>query len=176
MILQQQQQRPFNGLWSGTTRVGRYQKELSPTHTHPDHRVPIRIIVHPSGWYYIITNWLCEKLWRPVKIFGDYWILHILTGFAVEHEQCPAQQVTSVIVHIRHESFFGLLAWDSFSLLVSWLFGFKYSLSCDCLVCVSGVRLALVSAETQKNDVFLSSGNISFCDFSSEMTTDDFSL
>ena len=23
-----QQQRPFNGLWSGTTRVGRYQKEL----------------------------------------------------------------------------------------------------------------------------------------------------
>ena len=32
------QQRPFNGLWSGTTRVGRYQKEHSPTHTHPDHR------------------------------------------------------------------------------------------------------------------------------------------
>ena len=32
---QQQQQRPFNGLWSGTTRVGRYQKELSPTHTYP---------------------------------------------------------------------------------------------------------------------------------------------
>ena len=27
----QQQQRPFNGLWSGTTRVGRYQKEHSPT-------------------------------------------------------------------------------------------------------------------------------------------------
>jgi len=27
-ISQQQQQRPFNGLWSGTTRVGRYQKEL----------------------------------------------------------------------------------------------------------------------------------------------------
>jgi len=33
-----QQQRPFNGLWSGTTRVGRYQKKHSPTHTHPDHR------------------------------------------------------------------------------------------------------------------------------------------
>ena len=30
-----QQQRPFNGLWPGTTRVGRYQKELSPTHTYP---------------------------------------------------------------------------------------------------------------------------------------------
>jgi len=29
---------PFNGLWSGTTRVDRYQKKHSPTHTHPDHR------------------------------------------------------------------------------------------------------------------------------------------
>jgi len=28
----------FNGLWSGTTRVGQYQKKHSPTHTHPDHR------------------------------------------------------------------------------------------------------------------------------------------
>ena len=27
---------PFNGFWSGTTRVGRYQKKHSPTHTHPD--------------------------------------------------------------------------------------------------------------------------------------------
>ena len=27
---------PFNGPWSGTTQVGRYQKKLSPTHTHPD--------------------------------------------------------------------------------------------------------------------------------------------
>ena len=34
----QQQQRPFNGLWSGTTRVGRYQKKHSPTHTHPGKR------------------------------------------------------------------------------------------------------------------------------------------
>ena len=34
----QQQQRPFNGLWSGTTRVGRYQKEISPTHTYPNQR------------------------------------------------------------------------------------------------------------------------------------------
>ena len=29
---------PFNGLWSGTTRVGQYQKEHSPTHTLPDLR------------------------------------------------------------------------------------------------------------------------------------------
>ena len=36
---------PFNGLWSGTTRVGRYQKKHSPTHTHPDHRTSF-IILH----------------------------------------------------------------------------------------------------------------------------------
>ena len=28
---------PLNGPWSGTTRVGRYQKKHSPTYTHPDH-------------------------------------------------------------------------------------------------------------------------------------------
>ena len=43
---QQQQQRPFNGLWSGTTRVGRYQKEHSPTHTYPDHRASFIIFLH----------------------------------------------------------------------------------------------------------------------------------
>ena len=31
----------FNGLWSATTWVGRYQKKHSPTHTHPDHRTSI---------------------------------------------------------------------------------------------------------------------------------------
>ena len=29
---------PFHSLLSGTTRVGRYQKKHSPTHTHPDHQ------------------------------------------------------------------------------------------------------------------------------------------
>ena len=42
----QQQQRPFNGLWSGTNRVGRYQKELSPTHTHPNHCASFIIFLH----------------------------------------------------------------------------------------------------------------------------------
>ena len=45
-VRQQQQQRPFNGLWSGTTRVGRYQKEHSPTYTHPDHRSSFIIFLH----------------------------------------------------------------------------------------------------------------------------------
>jgi len=29
---------PFSGLLSGITRVGRYQKKHSPTHTNPDHQ------------------------------------------------------------------------------------------------------------------------------------------
>jgi len=38
----------FNGLWSGTTgtRVGRYQKKHSPTHTHPDHRTSFINFLH----------------------------------------------------------------------------------------------------------------------------------
>ena len=41
-----QQQRPFNGLWSGTTRVGRYHKKHSPTHTHRDHRASFITFLH----------------------------------------------------------------------------------------------------------------------------------
>ena len=37
---------PFNGLLSGTTRVGRYQKKHSPTHTHPDHRTSFIIFLY----------------------------------------------------------------------------------------------------------------------------------
>ena len=37
---------PFNGLLSGTTRVGRYQKKHSPTHTHPDDRTSFIIFLH----------------------------------------------------------------------------------------------------------------------------------
>jgi len=37
---------PFNCLCSETTRVGRYQKKHSPTHTHPDHRTPFIIFLH----------------------------------------------------------------------------------------------------------------------------------
>ena len=51
---QQQQQRPFNGLWSGTTRVGRYQKALSPL-------TPIRINVLPLSSFSI-----CNDPWHPL--------------------------------------------------------------------------------------------------------------
>ena len=37
---------PFNGPWFGTTRVGRYQKKHSPTHTHLDHRTSFINFLH----------------------------------------------------------------------------------------------------------------------------------
>ena len=40
---------PLNGcvcVWSGTTRVGWYQKKHSPTHTHPDHRTSFINFLH----------------------------------------------------------------------------------------------------------------------------------
>ena len=36
----------FNGLWSETTWVGRYQKKHSPTHTHPDHQTSFINFLH----------------------------------------------------------------------------------------------------------------------------------
>ena len=44
--LLQQQQQPFNGCLSGTTRVGRYQKKHSPAHTHPGQRTSIITFLH----------------------------------------------------------------------------------------------------------------------------------
>ena len=40
------QQQPFNGRLSRTTRVGRYQKKHSPTHTHPGQRTPFITFLH----------------------------------------------------------------------------------------------------------------------------------
>jgi len=41
-----QQQQPFNGRLSGTTRAGRYQKKHSPAHTHPGQRTSFITFVH----------------------------------------------------------------------------------------------------------------------------------
>ena len=56
VYLQQQQQRPFNGLWSGTTRVSRYQKKHSPTHTHPVVQLKIIYFALRKHTHIIITS------------------------------------------------------------------------------------------------------------------------
>ena len=37
---------PFNGLWSGTAWLGRYEKKHSPTHTHPDRQTSFINFLH----------------------------------------------------------------------------------------------------------------------------------
>ena len=41
-----QEQQPFNGRLSGTTRVGRYQKKHSPAHTHPGQHTSFITFLH----------------------------------------------------------------------------------------------------------------------------------
>ena len=41
-----QQQQPFNGRLSGTTRVGRYQKKHSPAHTYRGQRTSFITFLH----------------------------------------------------------------------------------------------------------------------------------
>ena len=43
---QQQEQQPFNGRLSGTTRVGRHQKKHSPVHTNPGQRTSFITFLH----------------------------------------------------------------------------------------------------------------------------------
>ena len=66
---QQQQQRPFNGLWSGTTRVGRYQKKHSPTHTHPDQRASFITFLHPLYSTYVLDSPHVQPISRSSLVF-----------------------------------------------------------------------------------------------------------
>ena len=72
---------PFNGFWSGTTRVGRYQKKHSPTHTHPDHLPPFTTIngilsVHFTCLTVISYNLSPGPLWSSSWSVNLYFILH----------------------------------------------------------------------------------------------------
>jgi len=61
-VLEQQQQ-PFNGRLSETTRVGRYQKKHSPAHTHPGQRTCTSFItfLHFSGVLEKPWNFFCSQ-------------------------------------------------------------------------------------------------------------------
>ena len=64
---------PFNGLWCGTTRVGRYQKKHSITHTHPDHRTSF-IILHlqrsMASSLFILPAWQSFRTTSLQVLFG----------------------------------------------------------------------------------------------------------
>ena len=101
---QQQQQWPFNGLWSGTTRVGRYQKELSPTHTHPDHRASFIIFLHlqrsMASSLFNLRAWQSSRTTSFQVFFGlplglepsTSYSMHFFTQSSSSfHSKCPYQ-------------------------------------------------------------------------------------
>jgi len=66
---------PFNDRWSGTTRVGRYQKKHSPTHSHPEHRTSLSSSSnyndqwHPLCSFYVLDSPLKQPLsWSSLVI------------------------------------------------------------------------------------------------------------
>jgi len=72
---------PFNGLLSGTTQVGRYQKKHSPTHTHPDHQTSFIIFLHlqrsMASSLFILRAWQSSRTTSLQVLFGllglNYW-------------------------------------------------------------------------------------------------------
>ena len=65
---------PFNGLLSGTTRVGQYQKKHSPTHTHPGHRTSFIIFLHlqrsMASFLFSLRAWQSSRTTSLQVLFG----------------------------------------------------------------------------------------------------------
>ena len=92
----------FNGLWSGTTRVGWYQKKHSPTHTHPDHRTSFIIFLHLQGSI-LFVHFTCLAVLSPGPLWSSSWswtlnfilhtFLHPIIIFLSQHMPIPTQPV-----------------------------------------------------------------------------------
>jgi len=97
---------PFNGLWSGTTRIGWYQKKHSPTHTHLDHRTSFINFLHLvwsiasslfslRAWQFSLTTSL-QVLFGSPRSWALYFILHAFLHPIVifsQHMPIPSQPV-----------------------------------------------------------------------------------
>ena len=99
---------PFNGLWSRTTRVGRYQKKHSPTHTHPDHQTSFIIFFHlqrsMASSLFILRAWqvlsynlspgpLWSSSWSWTLNFILHTLLHPIIIIFSQHMPIPTQPV-----------------------------------------------------------------------------------
>jgi len=84
--LQQQQQQPFYGPLSGTTRVSQYQKKHSPTH-HPDHH-PIFIS------FFHLPRSIASSLFK-LRAWQSFCttFLHVLFGLPLGLEPCTSIMV-----------------------------------------------------------------------------------
>ena len=85
---------PFNGLWSGTTRVGRYQKKHSPTHTYPDHRSSFIIFLHlqlsVASSLFILHAWQSSRTTSVQVLFGLLLGLGPSTSYFIMHSELIA--------------------------------------------------------------------------------------
>ena len=95
-------------LLSGTTRVGRYEKKHSPTHTQPDHRTSFIIFLHlqrsTASSLFILRAWQSSQTISLQVLFGlplglgpSTYILHtflhpIIIIFS-QHMPIPTQPV-----------------------------------------------------------------------------------
>ena len=113
---------PFNGLWSGTTWVGRYQKKHSPNHTHPDHQTSFIIFLHLqrstasslfnlSAWQSSLTTSLKVLFGLPLGLGPCHFILHAFLHpviiFFSQHMPIPSQsqkgnKLSSISKHWNH--------------------------------------------------------------------------
>jgi len=92
---------PFNGLWSGTTGVGRYQKKHSPTHTHPDRRTSFINFLHLlrsiasslfslRAWQSISTTSLQVRFRLPLGLGpSTSYFMHFFTQLSSFRSTCP---------------------------------------------------------------------------------------
>jgi len=69
----------FNGLWSGTTRVGQYQKKHSLTHTHPDQRTSFIDFLHLLQSKHPLCNSTTEQIANYLNKFSS--IITVLPFF-----------------------------------------------------------------------------------------------
>ena len=123
---------PFNGRWSGTTRVGQYQKKHSLTHTNPGHRTSFINCLHflrsTVCSFYMLTvlfdNLSPGPLWSSSMSWTLYYILHAFLHpviiFFTQHMPIPMQPVccnTSATSSIPSLSLSSFLANLSLSLM-----------------------------------------------------------
>ena len=95
---------PFNGLWSGTTRVGQYQKKHSPTHTHTDHRTSVIIFLHlqqsMASTLFILRAWQSSHTTSLQVLFSlplslrpsTSYSVHFFTQSSSLRSTCPYQR------------------------------------------------------------------------------------
>ena len=109
-------------LLSGTTRVGRYEKKHSPTHTQPDHRTSFIIFLHlqrsTASSLFILRAWQSSRTISLQVLFG----LPLGLGPSSFRSTCPYQRSlfccnTNAMSSIPSLSLNSLLGSLSFSLM-----------------------------------------------------------